>query len=169
MRKEYGKAFRAQVERCMGESAFGWRLHKEKSIYAVPGERAFRRDMAAGLVLWCFWVPYDKWESFTVEIGWSRLERYPQLSMRPSFEGPDDAHGRDEYAVRLGQLSRQRDQWWEVEKFVAPTSVEEMMRTMQPIAADQAGAAMAPRVEEALADLVAFGEPFLMRVAGLAG
>lgn len=149
----------------MKESAFGWQLHREKSVYAAHGERAFRRDMDRNLILWCIVVPNQKFESFTVEVGWSKLGRYPQLGVRPSPESHDRAGDREEYVVRLGELSRGQDYWWEIERFRVPTDVNDLMQSLQPIPPEQAESRVLPKVEEALADLERHGEPYLMLVA----
>lgn len=36
----------------MKASRFAWRLQREKSIYVVPGERGFMKDVRPHLALW---------------------------------------------------------------------------------------------------------------------
>jgi hypothetical protein len=159
MRKEYGAVLRRSVEERMTSSPFGWTLHREKSIYAIPGERAFRKDAGAELTLWCMVVPNQKLESFTIEVGWSRLARYPELSVRPSPGSHDEARGRDECLVRLGELSHGHDHWWEVEG--GPRAPDDLRRMIAPVSLDDARARVLPVVDEALASLQRHGEPYL--------
>lgn len=166
MRKEYGKVLRQLVEHKMKESTFGWQLHREKSIYAAPGERAFRKDVDRNLTLWCILVPNQKLESFTLEVGWSKLGRYPQLSVRPSPESHDRAGDREEYVVRLGELFQGEDYWWEIERFRIPTDVNDLMQSLQLIPPEQAELRVLPKVEEALAALELHGEPYLLKASG---
>jgi hypothetical protein len=165
MRKEYGKVLREEVEKRMSGSRFGWKLHREKSMYVFPGERTFRKDVSPQLTLWCIFAPNQKFESFTVEVGWSRLSRFPQLTMRPCLERPAEAHGKEEYTVRLGTLIDGSDLWWEVEPFKPPRNNDELLRMMQPIPADKAKARVLPKVDEALAALERHGEPYLEQIA----
>lgn len=148
----------------MKASPFGWTLHRERSLYVVLGERAFRKDVTPRLLLWCMLVPNQKVESFTIEVGWSKLGRYPELSVRPAPESREEAWGRDEYLLRLGELSHGHDHWWEIEPFRIVTDVDEMMRIMQPIAPHEAQARVAPIVDEAFALLSRHGEPYLADV-----
>ncbi len=151
----------------MRASGFGWTLHREKSIYAMPGERAFRKDVGPGLALWCMVVPSQKMESFTVEIGWSRLERYPQLSVRPSPGSHEHAHGREECVVRLGEVAFGTDHWWEIEPVLIPRDADDLMRMIAPVPAEVARSRVVPLIEEALALLERSGEPYL-RAIGVA-
>jgi hypothetical protein len=165
MRKEYGKVLRQVVEQRMRASSFEWKLHREKSIHAIRGEQAFRKDINQHLALWCILVPNQKLDSFTTEIGWSKLGRYPQLSVRPSPEPHDQADGREEYLVRLGDLAYGRDYWWEIAPFQVPRDANDLMRMMQPISAELARSRVLPVVEDVLALLERNGEPYLERIA----
>ena len=51
-------------------------------------------------------------DKFTIEIGWSKLERFPQLSPFPYSYFPLIIA--NEYACRLSWLSEQKDRWWKL-------------------------------------------------------
>lgn len=81
---------------------------KIKSMYIWPGETVWRREGAA-CSYFLILSPEAKGQSnaVTVELGWSRLKRFPELSQRPSLSTPAQlqaAASRDEGTVRIGSL-----------------------------------------------------------------
>jgi hypothetical protein len=69
--------------------------------------------------LWVFLIPSVKgYNRFTVELGWSTLGRYPELSARPApaWPGTDRAEfDLPEYVCRLVSLYARADPWWSYE------------------------------------------------------
>lgn len=165
MRSEYNRALKAIVEAHMAASPFGWQPTKPESPYHWSSDRAFSRQGPGEVLLWCLLVPDSKFERFTLEVGWSRRNRFPELSMRPAPTRPYDAHGLDEYLVRLGEISEGTDVWWDIEAFVAPASVDDLIAQTLKIDAPTARARVEPVAAQALDMLERFGHPYLRSIA----
>ncbi len=108
------------------------------------------------------------YESFTVEIGWSKLGRFPELGMRPSMQPPSADHAefaQPEYVCRLGKDLLGADYWWEVEPFERGLTPEQCLAILQkrldPIPADQAASRVKPHVVDAIRCLETLGLPYL--------
>jgi len=164
MKAEYSRALKAFFEQALPQSAFGWQPTKVKSRYLFAGERAFNKAAAGELVFWCVLVGHERFDKFTLEIGWSRKGRFPELTMRPSLKRPAEAHEMSEYMVRLGQVSEGADVWWTVEEFQPPRSVEDLQQSLQPISAERARAVVEPVAQKALAMLETVGVPYLQSI-----
>lgn len=166
MRKEYGAALRAAFAEAIG-AAHPEFVHARKTnaLAAYPGERAYAWRVSETLNCWVVLVPDQKREAFTIELGWSRKGRFPQLSMRPSGYRPHQAAAEEEYLCRLGELSRGTDWWWTIEDLPLDATEEQMtayiVAQTKPIAPDEARARIEPLVREALAELARFGLPYL--------
>ena len=93
----------------------GFVEEKLRSPYVHPGEVVYVNRSAEPLWMLIVLVA-DRHgrERFTVEIGWSKLGRFPNLSMRPSPDQPDGGaeYSFDEYMCRLGRISEGQDKWW---------------------------------------------------------
>ncbi len=177
MRKEYGKALRELFARGMRDRFPQFAPARVSSRYVFPGERLFRWAPAESLHCWVILSPDGKGrEAFYVEIGWSRLGRFPELGMRPSCADPRsaDVAGERECVVRLRSLREPHDSGWELpDPALAATegnaSPEDVVRALQrsllPISPSQADADVAPLVEDAFTRLRDDGVPFLERVA----
>lgn len=166
MRKEYGNALREIFTEGFHRVCPFFALVKKPSILAVvPGERAYRWAFTERQHMWVVLVPDQKREAFTIELGWSRLGRFPQLTMRPSFARPKEAGSEDEYLCRLGELSRGQDWWWVIEELPLNFSQEQFMAYImaqtKPISPETARSRVSPLVNEAVSEFERFGLPFL--------
>ena len=169
MRKEYGKALRTLFAAEMATRLPQFAANKAKSNYLFPGERAFYWNPQDTIRCWVILQPNLKGhESFTVEIGWSKLARFPELSMRPSFHSPDEGHAefaQSEYVCRLGKDTVGEDHWWEVEAFRCGLTEAECIAILEeqlkPIPDDDAMARVKPHVLDAVERLVRLGLPYL--------
>jgi len=174
MRKECGKALRELFTAEMKTVLPQFLPVKVSSKYIFPGERAFRWIPVEPVHLWILLVPHHKGgEEFTVEIGWSKLGRFPELSMRPSLPGPSerrDEFALDEYVCRLGMLISGRDYWWEVEHFEFPDSEEAWMAYLQskvnPLSTQEAIQIVRPRVQDAVEKLRLHAVPYFEELQG---
>ncbi|WP_148415734.1 hypothetical protein [Noviherbaspirillum massiliense] len=131
------------------------------SHYIWPGERAFRKRVADMADLWIVLSPNQKLEQFSVEIGWSRLQRFPELSMRPSSIAPQDAYDQNEYFCRLGEMVHGHDYWWTIEEFRQAQSIEELGASLEKLSASMVQERLQPRVKEAMDALEKHGIPYL--------
>jgi len=158
MRKEYGRELRLQFASAMRELAPEFEEHREKTRYLWPGERAFSWSAPRGLGFVVLSPDAKGDDKFTVEVGWSRLRRFPQLPVRVG--DPRDTSGNEEFLCRLGQLVDGKDRWWTLRGDL-PLTVEELAEAMKPIASEQAAATVRPLVADAIALLRDHGLPFV--------
>lgn len=161
MRKEYGQALRSLFERAMAQHCPDYEPVKVTSNYMWPGERAFRKRIDGVADLWIVLSPNQKFEQFSVELGWSRFQRFPELSMRPSPIAPSDAFDQDEYFCRLGEIVHEHDHCWTIEPFRPPQGIEEIMAALEKMQASEATERVQPRVSEAIDALEKHGIPYL--------
>jgi hypothetical protein len=166
MRKEYGAALREVFSETLTAVCPSFMLVKKPSMLAcVPGERAYRWIATHSQHMWMVLVPDQQREAFTIELGWSRLGRFPQLTMRPSFVAPEDAAMEDEYLCRLGDLSRGKDWWWTIEELPLDATQDQFMAYILaqtlPLSPEVARSRIVPHVEEAMGEFERFGLPFL--------
>ena len=150
MRKEYGKALRMLFEQHMKRSLPDYVPVKISSIYFTPGDRAFEKKAGNGTSLWISLSINPKYESFNIEIGWSKLGRWPELSMRPSSIRPNGSSefAKEEYITRLSFLWTIDDYWFEIEPFDPNLDLEGIIEKMKPIKGDKAMKQVTPLVEE---------------------
>jgi hypothetical protein len=166
MRKEYGVALRDLFTELLGSACplFEW-VKKPSILAGVPGERAYRWIVAENEHAWVVLVPHQKREAFTIELGWSRESRFPQLTMRPSLAHPKNAGPGDEYLCRLGELARGTDWWWTIEELPLFATQDQIMDYIvaqtKPISPETARSRVMPHVQEAIEEFQRFGLPFL--------
>lgn len=174
MRQEYGKALRTLFAEGIARRFGAWQPQPAGKPWYWPGERLYvcRRDD-----LW--WVvvlePDCKdHDAFSLSVGWSRLNRVPQLSMRPSMEAPLSLQAmlRDEYLCPLPLLIPQRPR---LHGHPAPWLIDPRSASRDPLdalaafidrqrsrpSAEEARAILAPLVEDALDALQRWGIPYL--------
>jgi hypothetical protein len=105
MRSEIGKLLRQEFGSRMRAETPEFAEQKPKAPCYWPGERVFVRNVGASMPQLLILSPHGKGhDSFTVEIGWSRLGRLPELSTRPSIPRDEPPFGLAEYLTRLGSL-----------------------------------------------------------------
>ena len=93
----------------------GFELYERPSQYLWPNEVAITKTQSR-IALFIVFTPHEQdSKRYTLDIGWSRLNRFPQLPARPCLEEPSEDRAEfanDEYFTRIGLLARGRDQWW---------------------------------------------------------
>ncbi|MES9859773.1 MAG: hypothetical protein ABW157_18280 [Candidatus Thiodiazotropha sp. LLP2] len=162
MRKEYGKALRSLFGQKILKTLPEFSPVKVSGIYFIPGNRAFEKKLTNGESHWINLNIDPKFERFTVEIGWSALGRWPELSMCPSPIRPDHniEFAEQEYITRLPFLWTTDDYWFEIEAFNPNGDLESLMRQMAPIDSDKANERVEPIVEECVATIVEYANPY---------
>jgi hypothetical protein len=166
LRKEYGAALREVFTQIFTSACPFFALVKKHSALAgFQGERAYRCAVTDSRHLWAVLVPDQKREAFTIELGWSRMGRFPQLTMRPSLARPEEIGLQHEYLCRLGELSRGEDWWWAIEELPLCASQDQIMAYIIaqtiPISPEVARSRVIPHVKEAVKEFELFGLPFL--------
>jgi hypothetical protein len=170
MRKEYGKALRDKFDREMKARLPAFKLLKAKSMYLFPGERVYCRSPKESIYCVIILVPSRKdTDEFTIEIGWSKQGRFPELGMRPS--GPPTPtrteFGETEFVCRLGELWTREDVWWPFGTIVKfdplnpKDQIAALMAMTRPISSEEANAAVQGPVEDAIARLQTYAVPYL--------
>ena len=80
MRKEYNKALRKRFIKLVEENLVNFEVFTEKSPYIIPGAVFFVNRVRHDLWLFIEVVGMHNEEGgFVVQIGWSRLARFPQF------------------------------------------------------------------------------------------
>ncbi len=167
MRKEYGKALFTEFSRLLRERAPEWKPVSIKSIYVFPGNKLFRWVPEEPNHCYVILVPHHRGsDDFVVELGWSRLGRFPELHMRPSFERP--TRGTEmtlpEYVCRIGWLYGSRDKWWSIWTPSArhpDDPLESLLETVRPLSREEAEKAVRKPAADAVERVVTYGIPYL--------
>jgi len=164
MRKEFGKSLRSLFGRAMKEKFPLFKEEKVASLNFWPGQRAYRKVVSPSLHLWIVLSPSPKdYDEFTILVGWSRLGRYPELSMIPSFRLPEEGHGEFEeveYFARLPFLWGREDRWWVIREPLLAFTTEALMKQMEPISPEEAQRFTAPLVEDAVRKIEEHALPY---------
>ncbi|MES2040378.1 MAG: hypothetical protein V4495_21370 [Pseudomonadota bacterium] len=104
-------AFSAEMEKAFPE----FLPVKIKSMYIWPGESVWERTTESSS---SFIVlspdPKGQRDEMTIELGWSRFKRFPELMQRPSItttESISTANNLNEGSVRIGSLCEDGVDW----------------------------------------------------------
>jgi hypothetical protein len=141
MRKEYGSVLRRSFARNMRARLPQFDPFKIDSDYVLPGERIFR------------WLPEDE------------LHCFAERARPAGIASPERSEfGEEEFTCRMSDLWATGDVWWQVTDFdpIDPESqLQYILAGAKPISAEEAQAAVAPKVEDAIEKLVDHGVPYL--------
>ncbi|CAI8838846.1 hypothetical protein [Methylocaldum szegediense] len=170
MRKEYGKALRDRFDREMKARLPTFKPFKSKSIYLFPGERVYHRILENPIHCFIILVPSRKdTDEFTIEIGWSKPGRFPELGMRPSGRPTPERteFEQAELVCRLSDFWTREDVWWPVgavaklDVLNPKDQMEALMARVKPISPDEANEAVQGPVEESIDRIIAHAVPYL--------
>jgi hypothetical protein len=171
MRKEYRKALLKHFDKRIQEMIPEFSPVNLSNIYFTLGDRAFEKRLLNGESHWINLNINPKFECFTVEIGWSALGRWPELSMRPSALRPNhnSEFAEQEYITRLPFLWTTDDYWFEIEPFNSNTDLESLKKQLEPIKSNKAHEKVTPMVEESVDRIVEYAIPYFEeRAKGIA-
>lgn len=167
MRTEVGKLLRRMFEDRLRKVFPDFILQKAGAPYFWPGERVFVQNAGGSNRNVVILSPHPNGsDSFTVEIGWSRLGRTPELSARPSVvKSTDSPFELAEFVTRLGCLEEPR---WEFLQIGAPISnvdpselVNALTKQCEPIDKAEIEREIASRLDTVFSALQRVGIPFL--------
>ena len=176
MRKEYAAPLRKAFNAHLNAKLPQFTELKIKSKYLWPGERVFAWDALENLRCMIILSPHPKGlDGFCVELAWSKLMRFPELSMRPTgLPKADHAEfAREEYAIRLGELlptaGPQADKvGWIHQINIAERDPEKRMAALklqvQPITSAEVEQKVLPVIMEALNEIVLYGVPYFEKL-----
>ena len=172
MKKELNKALRDLFDRGMAARLPQFKQVKVESAYFWPGNRAYRWDSRPGLTAWVVLNPNPSGQDqFTVMVGWSTMDRYPELSMQPNLRRPEPDHAEFEeleYLTRLPFLWTQEDRWWIVRDLTKP-NLESLMESIRALPSAEALALVEPHANDALDKLEQLALPYLQARANWNG
>lgn len=173
MRKEYRKILRREFKRQLKEIAPEFEEDKTGSTYVFPGETVFRWTISTAVSCFIILLPSRKGHNeFTIEVGWSKRGRFPELFIRPSPELPNEEQKEfalDEYILRMGDLSADmKDLWWKVGHeddldILNLDLMEYVSELKKPVPEEVAEDRIKPKLDEAMEMLKTFGLPYLKR------
>jgi hypothetical protein len=171
MRKEYGKALRDLFDLEIKAWLPAFKPLQSKSMYLFPGERVYYRIPREPIYCLIILVPSQKdADEFTIEIGWSKLGRFPESGTRPSLQLPTAARTefeQAEYVCRLSDLWTREDVWWRVgataklDILNPKDQLEALMARVKPVSPEDAQAAVQGPVEDAIEKLRVHAIPYL--------
>lgn len=172
MRKEYSHPLRKQFSAMMAEAHPNFKEIKVKTIYFNPGDRAYEWKLSDGRTCYVILVFHSHGDNlFTIEIGWSKHGRFPELSMRPCIESPDEKGvlNAEEYVCLLQSLTKvygeERD-FWRVGKGL-PVTDEEFFKSLEPIPEDVAELEAKNALKDVFPLVSEYGIPFLEKYANV--
>ncbi len=173
MRKELASAVRAEFAVAIKRRLPQFSPIKVASRFAWPGSRVFRwtHDASLHFFVELLFDPKGA-DAFAVEVGWSRLGRYPEVRARPGFPSGGGEATRPEHWSRLSSLYAPIGGFWSLEEpDDAPGATglsggTVSVGTVAPVPLEVARARVARRVEDAVDKLVAHGLPYFEQVAG---
>ena len=162
MRKEYKKVlikeFTDKFLQCVnGFSKIEMRSPVGLSIFSKRIDHS-ERTMFVRL------LPDSKREAFTVEVGWTRPNPFPNALNYGQPSAGRTEFNRAEFVCRLGFLFGQNDHWWHIAPGLNPFTddvLEFTKRSLEPISSAQAVSRIAPLVDDAINKLISFGLPYL--------
>lgn len=179
MRKEYGKVLRKDFGAMLKEIAPEFKEWNFKDSL-LPGQRVYQWEVKDNIYCYIILLPSPKGgNNFTIELGWSKLGRFPELSCRPSTQFPSSTHDEfelPEYICRLGMLSEGNHDWWKIEEsgwdivkrggvFNELVAHQMIIESLKPLSAEEAEARVLPKLEAAMKMLADYGIPYLRKYA----
>lgn len=167
MKKEYKKALKESMSSMLKNEDLGFLEYKEKSQYLIPGDIAFVKPISSELLLLLILIPHRSGaEQFSIEIGWSKMGRFPHLGFRPSGHPKEDQSefSENEFVCRLSELWGEPNKWWTIEDI--PTSPKSIRESLKKIEKSDAMVRVEPMVEDAIMHVRKYGLPYFDRLIG---
>lgn len=169
MRKELARAVRAEFTAAMERRLPQFRPIKVVSRYAWPGSRVFewRYDASQRFFVELFFSVKGA-DAFAVEVGWSRLGRYPEVGVRPGFPSGGRELAKPEHWTRVSSLYAPIGGFWSLEEpDDAPGASGQSggLLSQTPVALEEALTRVERRVDDAVDKLVRYAIPYLEQVA----
>ncbi len=169
MRKEYRRELKKAFQKQLQSIAPEYELVKLKSMYVDASEMIFRRVVNDNLHLFILLVPHHHgMDQFTIEVGWSKKARFPELGIRPSppFQH-ENAFSLDEYVCRIGTLDGSGDRWWQVGKQsdIGKDPLKAVVESTRQISSEEAQYAVEKPVNASIESVRQFCLPFLNKLS----
>ncbi|MEZ5472017.1 MAG: hypothetical protein R3E90_09570 [Marinicella sp.] len=173
MRTEYNNALKKYFQEMLASRLPGFQLTKINSKYKSPGELFFVNTVDDALKLFIIISQHAKGaDRFTVELGWSIINDFPQLSMRPNAETPEqiNINNTSEYICRIGTLIDGKDKWWSLKDssiLRIKDPIQKLIAQSTKVDANRISTIVEPKVKDAIEKLSTYGFPFFEKVRSL--
>jgi hypothetical protein len=167
MRKEYSKAIKVEISNLIMTKFPEFRQIKcSDSLF--PGQLVFQWDVNKNLACFLILLPSQKGvDEFTIEMGWSKFGRFPELRSRPSILTPDEnSYSNAEAIFRLTALSRGKDFWWKVgnqSDLIMTDPIKAILESSRKISYEEASSTVKNSIQESMSEFIQFGIPFLIK------
>ena len=129
------------------------------------GERAFVSSSNGQTHSWVVLVPSAKDDEFTVEIGWSKCGRFPELSARPWPIAPLPSPEVAECMCRIGLIAGIGDCWWHVDRFMRTAQGKEILSQLSGALQSDPATRLLVCARAAIGLVASHGVPFLAAAA----
>ncbi len=156
MKKEYSASLKRYLIEGFAEKLPDFKITKVKTEYVSPGELVFVNTVSENLKLFIIVTKHAKGgNKFTIEMGWSTINDFPEFSMRPGFEEPHDVniHKTSEYVCRIGSLIDGKDMWWSLKDSALlriKDPIHRIIAENSQIDADRLPEIVLPKVKDAI-------------------
>jgi hypothetical protein len=167
MRKEFERVLTKQFSEMLIKCDHGFSEMQSRSPYVFPRDIVYTKMTERENVrLFVIVVVHEERDAFSLEIGWSALGRFPELSSRPAGRPTPNRieFSRPEFVCRLADLFGLPGFEWVVVPSFGPHTdgfLRFVKKSCEPIPSEEAAARVKPQVEDAIAKLVGFGLPYL--------
>jgi hypothetical protein len=165
MSKDFSAAVRRSFVAEMKRRAPHFHPEKVPTAFAWPGsgERAFLWQPSSTCYLISV-VPNPKgYDSFFVEVGWSRLGRFPAIESRPSIPGHikvTNEASTPEFICNLSSISSAPGFWEVARSNPNQATMTEYLASLVPMSKTQAESAAAQLVASAMMPITSEAIPF---------
>jgi hypothetical protein len=167
---DMSKAFSTEVRKSFAESMRikfpQFHPIKVPPVNSWPGERSYLWDRASSLCCSISLIVGAKGnDDFFVEVGWSRLRRFPRLSSRPSIaamEPVGDYVEEEEFICNLSSIARCPTTWQAPNRKAEEglSEMEQYLASLQPTSIEEASSAANSLVGEAINAIETYAIPF---------
>jgi hypothetical protein len=166
MRKEFRRLLKKEFTERLQNLDSGFTLSKGESPYVFPRDVVFSRVIQPpGISLFVILLIDDRRESFALEIGWSTMGRFPELSPRPAGRPTPNRSefARPEFICRLGDVSSDATKEWLILPDLNSQSdfLSFVKETTESISPEKAIHLVKPQVQAAIEQLGRHGLPYL--------
>lgn len=131
----------------------------------LPGERCFNCLGRNQKLQWIFLVPSVKDDEFTIELGWSSANEFPQQASLSLPATPQQMSTLQEFRCRLGLLAGSTDIWWHIDKYMSTPAAKQLLAAMPGALQSDPATRVLVCVRASVSALVTHGIPFLNAAA----
>jgi hypothetical protein len=167
MRREFKRALKEQFGERLAKCDGCFTKMRSRSLYVLPRDIVYTKmTHQENVRLFVIVVVHEERGAFSLEIGWSALGRFPELSSRPAGRPTPNRieFSRPEFVCRLADLFGLPGFEWVIAPSFDPHT-DDFLRfvkeSCEPIPSEEAAARVKSQVEDAIAKLVGFGLPYL--------